>query len=92
MENKIEHINPNGLIKNPAFSQIITTEGNGKTIYIGGQNAVNGNGEIVGKNDILQQTEQVMKNLEIALKSCGVNFESLVKLNIHIVQGQNAYG
>lgn len=92
MENKIEHINPNGLIKNPAFSQIITTEGNGQTIYIGGQNAVNGNGEIVGKNDILQQTEQVMKNLEIALKSCGVNFESLVKLNIHIVQGQNAYG
>jgi enamine deaminase RidA (YjgF/YER057c/UK114 family) len=92
MENKMEHINPDGLIKNPAFSQIITTEGNGKTIYIGGQNAVNGNGEIVGKNDILQQTEQVMKNLEISLKSCGVNFESLVKLNIHIVQGQNAYG
>src|SRR5690606_30096193 len=91
MMNRMEHINPEGLIKNSAFSQIITTEGNGKTIYIG-QNAVNGNGEIVGKNDILKQTEQVMTNLEIALKSCGVNFKSLVKLNIHIVQGQNAYG
>jgi len=53
MENKMEHINPDGLIKNSAFTQIITTEGNGKTIYIGGQNAVSGNGEIVGKNDIL---------------------------------------
>lgn len=92
MENQMEHINPDGLIKNPVFSQIITTEGNGKTIYIGGQNAVNRNGEIVGKDDILQQTEQVMENLEIALKSCAVNFENLVKLNIHIVQGQNAYG
>ena len=92
MENKIEHINPDGLIKNPAFSQIITTEGNGKTIYIGGQNAVNKKREIVGKGDILKQTEQVMKNLEIALQSCGANFENLVKLNIHIVQGQNAYG
>ena len=88
----MEHINPEGLIKNPAFSQIITTEGNGKTIYIGGQNAVNEKREILGKGDILKQTEQVMKNLEIALYSCGANFESLVKLNIHIVQGQNAFG
>ncbi len=74
------------LIKNPAFSQIITTEGNGKTIYIGGQNVVNENREIIGKDDILQQTEQVMKNLETALQSCGANFENLVKLNIHIVE------
>ena len=43
----MEHINPEGLIKNPAFSQIITTEGNGKTIYIGGQNAVNEKREIL---------------------------------------------
>ena len=92
IENKMEHINPDGLIKNSVFSQIITTQGNGKTIYIGGQNSVNEKREIVGKDDILLQTEQVMKNLEIALKSCGVNFENLVKLNIHIVQGQNAYG
>lgn len=92
MMDKMEHLNPDGLIKNPAFSQIITTEGNGKTIYIGGQNSVNAAGDIVGKNDISKQTEQVMKNLEIALKYCGVSFESLVKLNIHIVQGQDAYG
>ena len=88
----MEHINPDRLIKNPAFSQIITTQGNGKTIYIGGQNSVNEKREIVGKNDILLQSEQVMKNLEIALKSCGATFKNLVKLNIHIVQGQNAYG
>ena len=88
----MERINPNGLIKNPAFSQIIITEGQGKTIYVGGQNAVNEKGEIVGKEDILVQTEQVMKNLGIALKSCGADFTNLVKLNIHIVHGQNAYG
>ncbi|NCP61442.1 MAG: RidA family protein [Flavobacteriales bacterium] len=86
----MEHINPDGLIKNPAFSQIIMTEGNDKTIYIGGQNALNENGEIIGKNAISKQTERVMKNLEIALNSCGLGFESIVKLNIHIVQGQNA--
>ena len=88
----MEHINPDGLISNPAFSQVITTQGNGKTIYIGGQNAVDQNEEIVGKGDILLQTEQVMKNLETALHSCDADFQNLVKLNIHLVQGQDAYG
>ena len=45
----MEHINPEGLIKNPAFSQIITTGRDGKTIYIGGQNSVNEKREIIGK-------------------------------------------
>jgi enamine deaminase RidA (YjgF/YER057c/UK114 family) len=91
MMHKMEHINPDGLIKNPAFSQIVTTEGNGKTIYIGGQNAVNESGQILGRNDISMQTEQVMKNLEIALKSCGGSFERIGKRKSHMVQGQNAY-
>ncbi len=89
MESRKEHLNPSGLFKNPAFSQIVTTQGNGKTIYIGGQNAVDQNSKVVGKDDIASQTEQVMKNLETALKSCGADFGNLVKLNINIVQGQD---
>lgn len=91
MKNRKIHLNPKGLIKNPAFSQIVITEGRGKTIYIAGQNAVNGQRKIVGKGDILLQTEQVMKNLEIGLTACGATFDNLVKLNINILQGQNAY-
>lgn len=92
MNGQIEHINPDGLSKNPAFSQIVTTQGNGKTIYIGGQNSVNENREITGKGDIARQTEQVMKNLQTALLACGATFDNLVKLSIYIVQGQNLYG
>lgn len=87
----MQHINPDGLIKNPAFSQLITTQGNGKTIYIGGQNAVNQHEEIIGKGDISVQTEQIMKNLDIALKAAGAGFEHLIKLGIYVVQGQDAY-
>jgi enamine deaminase RidA (YjgF/YER057c/UK114 family) len=90
MEPKKEHINPEGLFKSPAFSQIVTTQGNGMTIYVGGQNAVNEEHEIIGKNDLALQTEQVMKNLIIALRACGASLDDLVKLNIHIVQGQDA--
>ncbi len=91
MTDKIKHINPNGLMKNPAFSQVVTTHGSGKTIYIGGQNSVNANCEIVGKGDIQAQTEQVMQNIQIALSECNATFDNIVKLNIYIVQGQNAY-
>lgn len=89
MSNEIQHINPDGLAKNPAFSQIVTTQGNGKTIYIGGQDAVNAQGEVVGKEDIAEQTEQVMKNLQTALSACGATFDDLIKLSIYLVQGQD---
>lgn len=91
MSNGIQYINPDGLSKNPAFSQVVTTQGKGKTIYVGGQDAVNARGEIVGKGDIGEQTEQVMKNLQTALSACGATFENLVKLSIYIVQGQDLY-
>lgn len=89
MSKQIQHINPGGLSKNPVFSQIVTTQGNGRTVYIGGQDAVNTSGEIVGKGDIATQTEQVMENLQIALSAIGANFENLVKLSIYVVQGQD---
>lgn len=90
MTGKIEHINPAKMMQSPAFSQIITTTGNGKTIYIGGQNAVNAKGELIGKGDIQAQTKQIMENFKIGLEACGASFENLIKLNIYIVQGQSA--
>ncbi len=89
MNNQIQHINPDGLSKNPVFSHIVTTHGNGKTLYLGGQDAVNAQGEIVGKGDIAAQTEQVMKNLQIALSACEATFENVIKLSIYVVQGQD---
>jgi enamine deaminase RidA (YjgF/YER057c/UK114 family) len=91
MSDKIQHINPDKLFRNPAFSQVVTTQGNGKTIYIGGQDSVNAQGEIVGKGDIGRQTEQVMENLQTALSACGATFENIVKLTIYMVQGQDLY-
>lgn len=88
MNNIVQYINPEGLFKNQAFTQVITTSGKGTTIYIGGQNAVNEKGEIAGR-DIETQTNRVMENLQIALTACGAGFENLIKLSIFIVQGQD---
>ena len=89
MNNKIDFINPDGLLKNPAFSQIAITKGTGNTIYIGGQNAITKDLEIIGKGDIKLQTEYVLKNIEIALNSCNATLDDLFKLTIYIVQGQD---
>ncbi|RPD42793.1 RidA family protein [Chitinophaga barathri] len=89
MTNAIQHINPGGMLQSPAFSQVIVTEGSGKTIYIGGQNAVNAKGETVGKGDIKTQTEQVMKNILTALAAADVTLDQVVKLTICLVQGND---
>jgi enamine deaminase RidA (YjgF/YER057c/UK114 family) len=89
MGNKIDFINPDELLKSPAYSQIAVTKGSGDTIYIGGQNAITKNQEIIGKGDITLQTEYILKNIEAALKSCDAKLDDLFKLTIYIVQGQD---
>ena len=85
---KIEHINPDGLIKNPAFTNVVTVQGNAKTIYIGEINANNQAGEVIGK-DMKTQTEQVLKNIGAALKAAGADWENLIKWTVYILQGQD---
>lgn len=85
----IQFINPDGLLKNPAFSQAAITRGDGNTIYIGGQNAITKDLQIIGKGDITAQTEYVLNNIEIILKACNSSLDDLFKLTIYIVQGQD---
>jgi enamine deaminase RidA (YjgF/YER057c/UK114 family) len=86
---QVQHINPDTLSKNPAFTNVIVVTGNVKTVYIGGQDAVDASGVIVGEGDIKRQIEQVLNNLQAALKAGGAEPEHIVKWNIYIVQGQS---
>lgn len=89
MNASIEFLNPEELLKNPAFSQVAITKGNGSTIYIGGQNAITKDLEIMGKGNIALQTEYILKNIEVALDACDAGLDDLFKLTIYIVQGQD---
>jgi enamine deaminase RidA (YjgF/YER057c/UK114 family) len=88
--NKIELMSPEGLHKNPAYSQVAVIEGNHRTIYIGGQNAVDKDGNIVGKGDIEAQAKQILQNLQTAVKAGGGSFENIIKWNVYLMQGQSA--
>lgn len=89
MKGQVSYLNPDGIHQNPGFSQIVVAEGNVRTVYVGGQNAVNSQGEVVGKGNLKAQAEQIFRNLEVALGAGGAGLEDVVKWNIYILSGQS---
>jgi enamine deaminase RidA (YjgF/YER057c/UK114 family) len=85
----IEYINPKNMAPPRGYSQAVSVTGNHKTIYIGGQNSINEKGELVGKSNLKEQTEQALSNIEKILESSGAKLESVVKFGIFLVQEQN---
>ncbi|WP_371371944.1 RidA family protein [Sporomusa aerivorans] len=88
-EEKIAYINPANMMTPRGFSQVVTVYGNHKTIYVGGQDAVDETGNTVGKGSLKLQTDQVLVNIEKALTAAGAGLENVVKWNVYLVQGQN---
>jgi enamine deaminase RidA (YjgF/YER057c/UK114 family) len=86
---QVEYLNPETLHKNPAFTNVVVVTGPAKTVYIGGQNAVDASGAIVGKGDLKAQTVQVLHNIQAALAAAGARPEHVVKWTLFIVQGQS---
>ena len=89
MDGRVEFLNPDGLPRNPAFSNVAVVSGSVRTIYIGGQDAVDGEGNIIGIGDIVAQTEQVLRNVRTALVAAGAGPEHVVKWNVLVVDGQD---
>jgi enamine deaminase RidA (YjgF/YER057c/UK114 family) len=86
-DGQVQYINPEGLHYNPTFTNVVVVTGSVKTVYVGGQNAVNASGEIIGKGDIAAQVEQIMENLQTALAAGGAKLEHVTKWNVYVVQG-----
>ena len=84
---KVKHSNPRGLFDSKVYSQVITVSGKAKTIYIGGQNAINSEGQLIGQDNFELQTKQVLENIRIALASENATFNDVIKLNIYMVDG-----
>lgn len=65
------------------------------TVYLGGQNAVDQTGELVGPDDVAAQVRQMMANLVTALRGAGAGVEHLVSVTVLLVNGahlRTAYG
>lgn len=88
-QGRVEYVNPEGLHKNPAYTNVVVATGPVRTVYVGGQDAVDATGAIVGKGNLRAQTEQILRNIEAALEAVGAGLEHIVKWNVYVVQGQS---
>ena len=86
---RVELLSPDGLVKSPAFSHVAVVPGSVRTIYVGGQDAISADGEVVGKGDLGAQTAQFLANIETALAAAGAGLEHVIKWNVFVLEGQD---
>jgi enamine deaminase RidA (YjgF/YER057c/UK114 family) len=83
----IQLLRPSGLVESPAFSHVAIVPPGATTVLVGGQNAVDHNGELIGGADAAAQTRKVMENLVTALEAAGAGTEDLVSVTAVLVEG-----
>jgi enamine deaminase RidA (YjgF/YER057c/UK114 family) len=88
MEATIDRLSPDGLHRNPAYSQVVSVAGPIKTVYVGGQNAVDADGRVVGKGDLKVQSRQALRNVQVAVEAAGGELEHVIKWSVFLVEGQ----
>ena len=76
----LQRINPPGLSTPTTYSHIVRA---GNTLYIAGQVGADAQGKVVGPG-MTEQLEQVLKNLQIALKSQGADFSHVTRITIYV--------
>jgi enamine deaminase RidA (YjgF/YER057c/UK114 family) len=87
MMGRMKLLRPEGLVQSPAFSHVAVVPPEATTVYVGGQNAVDADGTLVGGGDAAAQTGQVMRNLHTALAAAGASVHDLVMMTILVVDG-----
>lgn len=82
----IERINPDGLFKLDAFSQVVTATAGGRLAFIAGQGAFDEQFNLIGVGDLHAQVVQAFKNLRTAIEAIGGGIEDIVSTNMLIVE------
>lgn len=75
----LQRINPPGLSTPTTYSHIVRA---GKTLYIAGQVGSDASGKLAGPG-MVDQLEQVLKNLDIALRSQGADFSHVARITVY---------
>jgi enamine deaminase RidA (YjgF/YER057c/UK114 family) len=83
----IQRLRPQGLVSSPAFSHVAVVPPGATTIYVGGQNAVDAAGALIGEGDVAAQSEQALENARTALAAAGATLADVVQWTVLFVEG-----
>jgi enamine deaminase RidA (YjgF/YER057c/UK114 family) len=78
-----EFVKPDGLAPANGYSHAVIAQP-GKLVFVAGQVANNGQGQLVGKDDLRAQTVQVFENIKTVLASSGASFDDVVKITWYV--------
>lgn len=82
----VKYVNPSFLSAPRGYSHTVEINlGTCRMIIISGQVALDNNGNLVGKDDITKQTEQVFLNIKKIIENAGGTMDNLVKTGIFMV-------
>lgn len=84
---EIRFYRPDGLVNSPVFSHAVSIPPDATLIHVGGQNAVDPDGNLVGGDDVAAQVRQVMSNVEVALAAAGASIPDVFSWTIFFVEG-----
>lgn len=83
---QVRRLRPEGLVRSPAFSHVAVIPPGATTVLVGGQDAVDTDGAIVG-DDVATQTARILDNVETALAAAGATLDDVVQWRIFAVAG-----
>jgi enamine deaminase RidA (YjgF/YER057c/UK114 family) len=83
----IQRLRPEGLVVSPAFSHVAVVPPGATTIYVGGQNAVEVDGSLVGAGDAAVQSARALENVKTALAAAGASLGDVVQWTVLFVDG-----
>jgi enamine deaminase RidA (YjgF/YER057c/UK114 family) len=80
----LERIHPDGLATPETYTHVIVASGS-RLVFIAGQVAEDGDGNVVGRDDFRTQARQVFSNLGRALAAAGASPAHVTRLGIFVV-------
>ncbi len=83
VEPKLQHLDPDLLLKYSAFSQVVKVKSN-QLVFISGQVALDKEGCLAG-NDFCTQLSASLSNLGNALTAAGTQWSHVIQMRIYIV-------
>ena len=84
MPKLMQPVNPPSLPKPTGYAHAWEVQG-GKTVYIAGQVAMDKDGHVVGKGDLVAQFRQVCENLRMVVTARAGQMNDIVKLTIYVL-------